>query len=101
MKNVFYLVLLVSFVTYGQTKSIKNSPPLSEAQPSEVGMSEERLSIIDDMINESISANEIPGAVALVARKGKIVYFKAFGMADNSANRKLNKDDMFRIAAQT
>lgn len=101
MKNLLYLFLLVSFVSYGQTKSVKNSPPLSAAQPGEVGMSEERLSIIDDMINESMSSNEIPGAVVLVARKGKIVYHKAFGKADVSANRVLKKDDIFRVASQT
>ena len=101
MKNILYLLFLVSFITYSQTKSINNSPPLATAQPSDVGMSEERLSIIDDMINESISSNEIPGAVVLVARKGKIVYHKAFGKADVSANRALKKDDIFRIASQT
>ncbi|MGI9531545.1 serine hydrolase domain-containing protein [Lutimonas sp.] len=101
MKNLLCVFLLISFISYSQTKSIKNSPPLTVGQPAEVGMSEERLSIIDDMINESISSNEIPGAVVLVARKGKIVYHKAFGKADVSANRILKKDDIFRIASQT
>src|SRR5687768_14286074 len=32
---------------------------------------------------------------------GKIVYHKAFGMADNSAGRPLKPDDIFRIASQT
>ena len=64
-------------------------------------MSEERLSIIDDMLLDAINNKEIPGAVALVARKGKIVYYKAFGMADNTANRSLKKDAIFRIASQT
>jgi CubicO group peptidase (beta-lactamase class C family) len=95
------LFLFISASVFAQTKSGQYSPPLSVASPSEVGMSEERLSIIDDMIQESISSNEIPGAVALVARRGKIVYYKAFGMADNTSNRSLKKDDIFRIASQT
>jgi len=101
MKYLFYLLLFYSFASNGQTKSINNSAPLSEAAPSEAGMSEERLSIIDDMLNEAISNHEIPGAVALVARKGKIVYYKAFGMADNTDNRSLKRDAIFRIASQT
>jgi len=39
--------------------------------------------------------------VALVARKGKIVYFKAFGHADTAANRPLQRDGIFRIASQS
>ena len=43
----------------------------------------------------------LTGAVALVARKGKIVYLKAHGMADNQNNRALEEDAIFRIASQT
>src|SRR5699024_6237604 len=39
--------------------------------------------------------------VALVARKGKIVYHKAFGTADMQTGRAFHKDDIFRIASQT
>jgi CubicO group peptidase (beta-lactamase class C family) len=53
------------------------------------------------MLKESIADKEIPGAVALVARKGKIVYFKAFGMADAASGRAFQRDDIFRIASQT
>ena len=56
---------------------------------------------IDNMCQEAIAASKIPGAVALVARNGKIVYWKAFGMADNESGRKMKKDDIFRIASQT
>ncbi len=56
---------------------------------------------IDDVLIESIEKNEIPGAIALVARKGKIVYYKAFGSADNGTKRDLKRDDIFRIASQT
>lgn len=102
MKTFIQILLLTVVVSaMAQTKSIKNTPALIESAPASAGMSDERLSFIDDAIMESIENNEIPGAVALVARKGKIVYFKAFGMANNSSKRELKKDDIFRIASQT
>lgn len=102
--RVFSLILLV--ITFGlyaqsQTPSIKKSPPLAEATPESVGMSSERLARITTMLEESVSESDIPGAVALVARNGKIVLWKAFGLADNQAGRKLKRDDIFRIASQT
>lgn len=53
------------------------------------------------MLNKAVAESEIPGAVALVARHGKIVYLKAFGMADNTSSKKLNTDAIFRIASQS
>ncbi len=97
--QILFFALVVSAMA--QTKSIKKSSPLIESTPATAGMSEERLSFIDDAIMESIKNNEIPGAVALVARHGKVIYHKAFGMADNSSKRQLEKDDIFRIASQT
>lgn len=100
-----YLYLLhftfFSLLTFAQTNSIKNSPVLQEGSASSVGMSEERLALIDSMCEEAVSQSQIPGVVALVARNGKIVYYKAFGMADNPAGRSLKRDDIFRIASQT
>jgi CubicO group peptidase (beta-lactamase class C family) len=102
MKNICTLLFLVfGLALYGQTTSIKNSPPLTEGNPNSVGVSAERLTLIDEMLKESIDRGEIPGAVALVARQGKIVYFKAFGMADTESGRAFQRDDIFRIASQT
>lgn len=85
----------------GQTVSLNKTPQLSEAAPEVVGMSEERLHRIDSMLQSSIKNDEIPGMVALIARKGKIIFHKAYGMADNEQKRELKKDDIFRIASQT
>jgi CubicO group peptidase (beta-lactamase class C family) len=84
-----------------QTKSGQKTPPLSEANPSSVGISADRLIWVDNMIQESIDKDEIPGAVALIARNGKIVYHKAFGKADSENGRAQKTDDIFRIASQT
>lgn len=102
MKKLLTLLLVIySFGTLAQTKSNQSSPPLTEATPASVGMSAERLSRIDAMCKAAIEESRIPGAVAMVVRNGKIVYYKAFGMADNTTNSVLKRDDIFRIASQT
>lgn len=95
------LLTVLTITTFSQTKSINTSPLLSEASAGSEGMSEERLARIDDMLNKAVEDNEIPGAVALIARNGKIIYYKAFGMADYESERNLKRDDIFRIASQT
>jgi CubicO group peptidase (beta-lactamase class C family) len=102
MKNLitlFFVVLAISATA--QTKSIQKSAPLSYASPESVGMSTERLNRIDAMCKTSVEDGDVPGIVALVARNGKIVFHEAYGMADNPSNRKMKKDDIFRIASQS
>ncbi|UJH91594.1 beta-lactamase family protein [Antarcticibacterium sp. 1MA-6-2] len=98
------LLLLILFVAFSaeliaQNPGLHNST-LSQAEPVSVGVSPQRLEKIDKMIQDAIADNEIPGAVALIARNGQIVYHKAFGTADASG-RKLKKDDIFRLASQS
>ena len=86
---------------FAQTKSIKNSLPLADAAPETVGMSSERLARLDGILQAGVTQNKVPGVAAIVVRNGKIVYHKAFGMADNAANRPLKRDDIFRIASMS
>lgn len=102
MKTAFtFLLLLISTGAFAQTESLLYSPPLFEGDPAEVGVSEERLGRIDNMLIEAIDEGQIPGAVALIARDGQIIYHKAFGMADNQSGREYMRTDIFRIASQT
>jgi CubicO group peptidase (beta-lactamase class C family) len=102
MKRIIILLFAITaFTACRNTNSKTESAFLTEGSPESVGMSAERLARIDSMCINAISEGKIPGAVALVARNGKIVYHKAFGMADNQAKRELKRDDIFRIASQT
>ena len=102
MKNLITLIFVVLAISANaQTKSIQKSAPLSSASPESVGMSTERLNRIDAMCKVSVESGDVPGIVALVARNGKIVFHEAYGMADNPSNRKMKKDDIFRIASQS
>ncbi|MEP7107776.1 MAG: serine hydrolase domain-containing protein [Ferruginibacter sp.] len=97
---VLSLVIVISGL-YAQTKSVKKSPVLTESSPESAGISPERLARIDSMCVNAVAEGKIPGVVALVVRNGKIVYYKAHGMADNQTGRSLKRDDIFRIASQS
>jgi CubicO group peptidase (beta-lactamase class C family) len=102
MKKLLTITLMAFVLTANaQTKSIQKSAPLAPGTPESVGMSAERLSRIDAMCREAVKNDDLPGIVALVARNGKIVFHKAYGMADNTSSRKMKEDDIFRIASQS
>jgi len=103
MKISILLILFLSFGISGiaQTKSIKKSPVLTEAAPETVGISPERLARIDKMCEEEVANGNLPGIVTLVARNGKIVLWKAYGVADAQAGKAMKRDDIFRIASQS
>ena len=95
MKKLLLLLscCILSLLAVAQPKSIKNSPPLTEATPESQGFSSERLARVDAMLQSAVADSDIPGAVMLIARNGKIVYWKAFGQADCQTKRPLKRDD--------
>lgn len=52
---------------------------LKQDSPERQGMNPEKLAQVDRVINEAITAKEIPGAVLSVVRGNDIVYLKAYG----------------------
>ena len=75
--------------------------PLPTAAPESVGMSTERLRRIDAFFAGEIERNRVPGAVVAIARQGKLVYFKAFGMADATKSQPMQTDTVFQLASMT
>jgi CubicO group peptidase (beta-lactamase class C family) len=71
------------------------------AKPEEVGLSSERLARITDMIQRRIDAGDLAGAVTAVARKGKLAFLSAQGVADLETKQPMTSSAMFRIASMT
>jgi CubicO group peptidase (beta-lactamase class C family) len=100
MRNTILFVIFLLHVSPSSfAQSVKNLTPA--AKPEEAGMSAQRLSRIDEMVNDHIKKEMIPGAVVLLVRNGKVAYHKAYGFNDNEKKVALKKDDIFRIASQT
>jgi CubicO group peptidase (beta-lactamase class C family) len=69
--------------------------------PEEVGFIASRLKRLSDRIEEGVKNNELPGAVVLIARNGKLVMFDSFGFRDKEAKVAMTNDTIFRIASMT
>jgi CubicO group peptidase (beta-lactamase class C family) len=79
----------------------KAAEPLPRAQPEEVGMSSERLSLIGKIIDSEVARDQLPGGVLAVARRGKLVHFAAYGYLDKAAGTPMRTDAIFNIASMT
>ncbi|MDA7816717.1 beta-lactamase family protein [Sulfurimonas sp.] len=85
-------LLLLACITLGAND-------IEIVKPETVGLSTDRLTNIDKLINQHIDENKIPGAVVLVARNGKIAYHKAMGAAD--IDMPMKKDSIMRIMSMS
>ena len=75
--------------------------PLPTAKPEEVGLSEAALARLSAALNERIASGHIPGAVALIARHGKVAYHQGFGRLDPASEAPMGTDAIFRIYSMT
>jgi CubicO group peptidase (beta-lactamase class C family) len=97
-KRIIFLVgTLILIIAWSCTQTSE----LKEASPVSVQVSADRLVRIDKMIQQSIDSGWIAGAVGFIARNGKIVYDKSFGVSNIETKSPMQKDNIFRIASQT
>ena len=68
---------------------------LAEEQP---GAMAQRL---DAVVSGAIEGQRIVGAAVMVARNGRVVYDKTFGLADRKSRTPIGKDTVFRLASMT
>ena len=91
------LTLLLSLLAAGPA----GAADLPRAKPEQVGLSPERLERIGQVLRADVERGRIPGAVVVVARKGRIAYVLAVGFRDKAAGTPMTPDAIFRIASMT
>lgn len=100
MKN-FTLLKLAVFLLISFSCSTEEGSRLRVSTPESVRVSPERLNRIDSMLINAIEEGRIAGAVGLIARDGRIIYNRAFGVSDPEKGTPMQTDAIFRIASQT
>src|SRR5215831_7106135 len=71
------------------------------ARPEDVGLSSDRLTRLTAITRDHVEAGDLPGAVILIARHGKIAYFESFGYRDRDQQLPMTPDALFRIYSMT
>lgn len=74
---------------------------LPAGQPAQLGFSTDGLARIDSLIRSYVDQEKSPGVVAVVARRGQVVWSGAYGFADREAARRMTPDALFRIASES
>jgi hypothetical protein len=80
-RTLFYCLLVLQLLTltvWGQE--------LPKTTPESVGLSLERLADITKLMQKHVDEKKLAGAVAVVARRGKVAYLQSIGKQDIEAN---------------
>lgn len=85
----------VGFGITTKKKRFQYSIPLDE------GFNEQKLKIVDSLVQNGINEKAYPGCQILIARKGNIIYNKAFGHFTYEKKRAVTTTDIYDLASIT
>jgi CubicO group peptidase (beta-lactamase class C family) len=97
-KTMLALALLSSVATAAQAE---NGVLPMAAKPEDVGLSSAQLKRLEDVTQKHVDSGLVPGAVMLVARRGKIAWVSTLGKRDVAAGDAMKPDAIFRIYSMT
>ena len=96
LKARWLLILCVSLLLAPITHAQR-----AKATPQEAALSSTELEKIDALLTQAVERKQVAGAVALVARDGKLGYLHAKGFQDVEAGKEMTNDTLFRIASMS
>jgi len=67
------------------------------AAPEDVGMSSAKLAKVDEAFEGLVEEKRLAGGTVVIARRGKIVHFKSYGLADIEKQRPMKNDAIMRF----
>jgi len=78
-----------------------SSLDMTVVKPEVVGFSSERLERLHALIQGEIDAKKLAGAVTILARHGKVVEYKTYGVRDLATSAPMTRDTIFRDYSMT
>jgi CubicO group peptidase (beta-lactamase class C family) len=75
--------------------------PFPRAPPESVGLNPAKLAEATALLNQYVADKKVAGAVAAVARRGKLVYVATAGVQDLEARTPMSERSLFRIYSMT
>jgi CubicO group peptidase (beta-lactamase class C family) len=96
-RRTLVVLALVSFAGVAQAET---AVPMASS-PEEVGLSSVQLRKLEEVTKKQINDGLVPGAVMLVARRGKIAWVNVQGKRDPAQPDPMKLDSIFRIYSMT
>src|SRR5580692_3719504 len=81
--------------------SSMTAAPLPMATPEDIGLSSSALARLGKVLSAEVASGRLPGAVALIARRGRLAFFESFGRRDPASGAPMSSDSIFRIYSMT
>src|SRR6185312_11279531 len=100
MNRYLIAFMLFAFIAYAIPVQ-SQSKVLTEGPAAAGGFSAARLDRLDSAMKSWVNQKWVNGSAVLIARHGKIVFYKAHGYNDPDTKQPLDKTGIFRIASQT
>src|ERR1700689_5206057 len=101
---VLIFATLVAFFAPCAARAQQTAAPaldMTPVKPESVGFSSERLERLHSFIQEEVDKKELSGAVTILARHGKIVDYRTYGVRDFASGAPMTKDTIFRDYSMT
>jgi CubicO group peptidase (beta-lactamase class C family) len=96
---MFGAALVGAFLLVASATRADVGIPLVQAD--QAGMSAKKLERIGEVLKGEVEQGKLPGAVVMVARKGKLVHAEAVGLQDKAEGKAMPLDAVFRIYSMT
>lgn len=93
--------VLAAGLVLAMAPALTREPVLPRATPDAVGMSAVRLQAATTLLRQFVAEGKISGAVAGVARKGKVVYLEPIGVQSFETKAPMTERSLFRIYSMT
>ena len=100
MPVVASLLILSAPPSFAQT-SVHPIGSFPVAKPEAVGFSSERLENLHTLIQHEVDDKQLAGAITLLARHGKIIDYRTYGMKDLAMSTPMTNDTIFRDYSMT
>ncbi|HYT95368.1 MAG TPA: serine hydrolase domain-containing protein, partial [Gemmataceae bacterium] len=76
--------------------------PLPTAVPETLGISSERLALIDAVVRQAIERGDLPGAVVVIVHRGHVIFRKAYGLRSRQPDKTaMTPEIVFDLASLT
>jgi CubicO group peptidase (beta-lactamase class C family) len=98
---MFREIILSAVAVLGLVPCSLGARELPVTRPELVGMSTERLTRIDGLVQRYVASGQIVGAVTLVLRDGKVVQQGVYGSMDPNAGTPMRADALLRLASES